>query len=111
VTSASASIEALPFAAAEARAQLGWILERCPSAVAQVLADDCVVLDLGSGRVYGLGPVGAFVWSRLDGERTLAELAPEIRDRFDVLDAEVEEDLLRFARELLRSGLATPHRP
>lgn len=87
----------------------GALVVPLATAVSAPLGDDVLVLDLASGSYYGLGSVGGFVWARLDGKRTLAELAASVREEF--ADAEgVEADLGRFAGELVAFGLAEERR-
>ncbi|MGI9029401.1 MAG: PqqD family protein [Ilumatobacteraceae bacterium] len=53
-----------------------------------------------------LNPVGTMVWNELDGERTVGQLAVDLRDQFtDVGMAELESDIAAFLRELLGLGL------
>jgi hypothetical protein len=48
---------------------------------------------------------GSFVWKRLDGSRTMAELAGELRDRFGESVEPAEERLGELVRQLRRERL------
>ena len=50
--------------------------------------------------IYNLNKVGAFVWERLDGNRTLSEVIDLIIAEFDVTAQEVESDVHEFVGEL-----------
>ena len=50
--------------------------------------------------IYNLNKVGAFVWERLDGNRTLSEVIDLIIEEFDVTAQEVESDVHEFVGEL-----------
>lgn len=51
-------------------------------------------------QVFSLNPVGAFIWDRLDGIRTLDVLKTSVTETFDVQEATAEADLLSHIREL-----------
>ena len=68
---------------------------------------DYLILDLTSGRYYGVGEVGGFIWERLDGERDLQALARTVSDRFDVEPEQASADLIEFVTWLVEVGLAT----
>ena len=50
--------------------------------------------------IYNLNKVGAYVWERLDGDRTLIEIINLITEEFDVAVQEVESDVHEFVGEL-----------
>ncbi len=77
-----------------------------PDAAAESAPGDHLVLDLASGRYYGLGEAGGFIWQALDGERRLGEVAAAVVERYGVKRARAEADVLEFAAELLAAGLA-----
>lgn len=80
-------------------------VRREDAVAAQPVPDDLLVLDLHSGRYYGVGPVGAVVWELLDGRRTLAEVAAEVCRRFEVDREQAESDLVAFLDSLEGRGL------
>jgi SynChlorMet cassette protein ScmD len=69
--------------------------------------DDWAVLyDPDSGRGFGLNPVSAFIWNRLDGRHTLEDILSELRDQFSEVPPDVEEHITAFIQELVRRGFA-----
>jgi SynChlorMet cassette protein ScmD len=55
-----------------------------PEVVLREEFDDWAVLfDPDSGEAFGLNPVGVFIWKRLDGKRTPAEIIGELRQQCD----------------------------
>ena len=50
---------------------------------------------------------GSFVWKRLDGAHTVAQLAGELRDRFGEAVEPAEERLGALVRHLRQGGLVT----
>ena len=53
----------------------------------------------------GLNATGSFVWGLLDGRRTVAEVAAEVTDRFQVGGERAAADLTRFLSSLRDRGL------
>ena len=72
---------------------------------------DYLILDLGSGRYYGVGEVGGFIWERLDGTRDLRALAGDLSAHFDVDPERAAADLVEFVGWLRKTGLASRVEP
>ncbi len=80
-------------------------LVRDQGTAAESSPGDHLVLDLESGRYYGLGDVGGFIWRALDGERRLSDVAATVAERYGVERRRAAADVLEFAAELLAAGL------
>lgn len=84
-------------------------LEQCFQPVDQLAVEkteeELLVLMLQSGDYFGLGKVGSFIWERLDGKRSLTDVAMEIARAFAIDLPQAQEDLLEFTKELLEAGL------
>jgi hypothetical protein len=82
-------------------------LRKNPQVVYRALQnDEGVLLHLDSAQYHGLNGTGLAIWELLDGERTVADVVAELRDRLDdppvVLDDEVVEFLSGLsARDLV----------
>lgn len=59
-------------------------------------------------RLFTLNPVAEFVWERLDGARSVAQIAGEVSDAFDVTREQAEKDIGDFVQRLAEDGLALP---
>lgn len=59
------------------------------------------------GELFTLNPTGRAIWQKLDGLRTLKEVATGLASDFAAPLAAIEQDVLRFAAELGRRGLVT----
>ena len=70
------------------------------------LGGEGVILDLGSGRYFGVDRVGARIWQLLVERRTLRSVHQQLLSEFDVPPETLERDLINFAGELLNRGLA-----
>lgn len=72
---------------------------------------ELLVLDLESGRYYGLNAVAQLVWERLDGAATVAEIVDEIAHRFEVDAERVMNDVQELLADLLAQGLVVTAPP
>lgn len=79
---------------------------RAPHVAWTRVDDEAVLFEPGSGMSTVLNVSAATVWSLLDGSVTLATLAAEIADVHDIDAAEVAEQLVAMASDLVRRGLA-----
>jgi hypothetical protein len=52
------------------------------------------------GSIYNLNEVGAFVWKRLNGKASLADIRHMILDTFEVSEREADTDLSDFVNQL-----------
>lgn len=56
-------------------------------------------------RIFTLNPVGAFIWSQINGELTAADIDARIQEEFDVCAEESRTDLEDFLDRLRNAGL------
>ncbi len=80
------------------------------------LEGEAVLLDLASGRYFGLNGVGTRVWMLLEAGSTPAEVVSTIAAEFDAAPGDVARDVDELLAELktrglLVSGTAPPPAP
>ena len=81
--------------------------------VARLIDDEMVIVPLSAGigdienELYTLNPTGQAIWQKLNGRLTLKEVAALLAAEFDAPLAELENDVLGFAVELVERGLLT----
>jgi hypothetical protein len=79
--------------------------------VAREIEGDIVIVPLAAGigdaedELYTLNPTGQAIWQKLDGQRTLKDLAALLAGEFNSPLPEIENDVLGFANEMTRRGL------
>ena len=79
--------------------------------VAREIEGEIVIVPLVAGicdaedELYTLNPTGQAIWSMLDGQRTLGQVAVALTQEFDATQAEIEADVLGFAAEMARRGI------
>lgn len=67
--------------------------------------DEVVILGMKDGVYYGLNPVGAFIWSKIQEPKTVEEIRDLILEEFDVDLEECESDLIELLQDLLEHNL------
>ena len=79
-------------------------MRRNPRIAWQKIGEEPVIMDLAGGRVLGLNPTGALVWSLLE-ERDEQGLAEAVAQRFEVDGQTAREDVRSFLALLRERGL------
>ena len=69
------------------------------------LGEEEAILDMRSGKYYGLDPVGASIWKLLDRPKSVEELRAAIVEEYEVEPAKCENDLLLLLEKLRKEGL------
>ena len=85
------------------------LYRRSPSVVARKIGGEMILVPIRNNAgdlqcIYSLNEAGAFLWERVDGERTVAELLESVRAEFDDLPNEIEGDVTRFLSQLEEIG-------
>lgn len=79
-----------------------------PNVLEQQLDDEIVILDLESGRYFGLQEVGARAWRLLTASGDTAAVQAQMLDEFEVEEAVLRQDLDELWQGLLAAGLVAP---
>ena len=78
-----------------------------PAIVLREEFDDWAILfDPDTGDAFGMNPVSVFIWKRLDGKRTTAELLAELKSDCDNVPEDAREHVREFVDDLVSRGLA-----
>jgi hypothetical protein len=83
--------------------------ERNPEFVLRKVVDEFVLVPVrqdavGMDCIYTLDALGAFIWDRLDGHATLANIQASIVAEYEVSPQVVAADLLEFVQALQSAG-------
>jgi hypothetical protein len=79
--------------------------------VAREIEGEIVIVPISAGigetedELYTLNETGQAIWQKLDGRRTLKEVAASLASEFTSALSELETDVLGFAGELTRRGI------
>lgn len=68
--------------------------------------DWAILFDPDSGDAFGLNPVAAFVWKRLDGAHTEADILVELSHACEAMPEEAPADVHEFIEDLVKRGFA-----
>ncbi len=75
---------------------------------ARTFGDELVLLDFGRGDYFGLGDVGAVMWSTFEQGGSIGDAVARVVSTFDGAEPpQVERDLVDLASDLLQQGLLT----
>ena len=81
--------------------------------VARQIEDEIVIVPLVAGigdtedELYTLNPTGQAIWQKLDGQRTLKDVAVLLAGEFNAPLPELQNDVVGFASEMTRRGILT----
>lgn len=56
-------------------------------------------------NIFAVNVVAEFIWERMDGKRTLDQIAGEVAQHFEVAEDVARSDVAEFVDELSRAGL------
>jgi hypothetical protein len=76
--------------------------------VAREIEGELVIVPLTAGigdledELYTLNETGRAIWDRLDGKKTVGDIAAELAAEFDAPRGEIERDVVGLANELLK---------
>ena len=82
-------------------------LEIPEEVLSRELDGEVVLLDLRSGRYFGLNPTGALVWELAKAQVPVEDMAARLVDEFDVSMDRARADVDAFVRILVERGLAS----
>jgi hypothetical protein len=69
------------------------------------LNDEAVLVDTTHAQVKVVNEVGAYIWSQIDGARSVREIADQVCKVYEIDQAQAEKDTLEFLVNLAQRGL------
>jgi hypothetical protein len=84
-----------------------------PSALVRASAspDGLVLLDVRGGVILASNTIGARIWTLIEQQCSVAEIARQLVADYDVPAARAEQDVAVFVTSLAERGLITVERP
>ena len=98
-----------------AEIKLGTVCAPSDDVVAREIEGEIIIVPLVAGigdsddELYTLNETAQAIWQKLDGRRTLGEVAAALTQEFEVPQIDLEADILGFAGELARRGILAAH--
>jgi len=68
--------------------------------------DWAVLFDPDTSDAYGLNPVSAFIWKRLDGKTSLADIVRDLGKECEDMPEDAMDYVKRFVDQLIEKGYA-----
>ena len=76
-----------------------------PDAVSRRLADEVVVVNLKSNRIFSLNPTGARYWELLESGAKREQIESKLAEEFDVESDQLRREIDELETKLLEEGL------
>ena len=81
------------------------VLKKNTNIVTRTIEEDTMLMPIyrssqEANCIYTLNPVGARVWSLIDGKRTLGAIKKKLLGEFDTTEKELDKELSVFLRDL-----------
>jgi len=92
----------------EPKARLEKVYAPSEDVVAREVQGEFIIVPITSGigdledEIFSLNETGHAIWHRLDGKRSLKDLAGDLGAEFEAPEIEIEKDVLGLAEELLK---------
>ena len=97
--------------------QLDGVYAPTDNFVARQIEDEIVIVPLTAGigdmedELFTLNETGRAIWDRLDGRRSLREIAAALHGEFEAPLGDIEQDVIGFVAELVKRNMAAPLPP
>jgi hypothetical protein len=81
------------------------LITRSNSLLVAPVHDETVMMDVQSGRYYGLDDIGSDIWKRLETPRRFGELVDALSAEYDAAPATVVEDVRKLLSVMATHGV------
>lgn len=92
----------------EAKASLDKVYKPSEDVVARDVQGEFVIIPITSGigdledEIFSLNETGRAIWDKLDGKKSLKNIAAELSEEFEAPLEEIERDCMGLVEELLK---------
>ena len=73
--------------------------------VGRIYDQEGVLVNTRKAQIKVINEVGAYIWSMVDGIRSVQDIARAVSTQYDVELDQAEQDTLEFVRDLSQKGL------
>ncbi len=83
--------------------------------VARIIEDELIIVPLVAGvgdadeELYTMNETGKAIWMRLDGKKTLREVAADLSNEFIAIPEVIEKDIIGLIEELSNRKMVVVH--
>lgn len=82
-------------------------LKKNPDIIWKNIRGESVLLNPMTGKYYGLNKVGCSFWEKIDGSRTLPDIATLMLEEFNVTQETLSKDLEDLTKKLIENKIIT----
>lgn len=92
----------------EAKIDTNKVYAPSEDVVAREVQGEFIIIPITSGvgdledEIFSLNETGRAIWNRLDGKKTLQEVAKDLEVEFEAGQGQIEKDVLGITEELFR---------
>ena len=72
---------------------------------AKIMDGEAILINLSTGLYYSVGGTGGLIWSLIENQHSLSEIAGVLSEQFGVNKDEISKDIEKLASELLTENL------
>lgn len=83
-------------------------LKKSPEIIWKKVDAEAVLLNLDRGEYVMISEVGAEIWERLGGNKSIKEIASSIAKKYEIDDKRALTDTVSFIKKLLKHGMLKP---
>jgi hypothetical protein len=92
----------------EANIDLGKVYARSEDVVAREIQGEFIIIPVTSGiadmedELFSLNESGKAIWEKIDGKKSLKEIAKELSAEYEATGSQIEKDVCGITEELLK---------
>ena len=79
-------------------------VQQAPGVLFNQVDDDLVMMDIKSGNYFGINPVGAEIWNKMQGPISVQEIINQLLAEYDIDEATCRSETLAFIQQTLERG-------
>ncbi|HWR39186.1 MAG TPA: lasso peptide biosynthesis PqqD family chaperone [Patescibacteria group bacterium] len=76
-----------------------------PGLIAADMDGEKVMMDIESGKYFGLDPIGSCIWNMMETKCSLRDMVAQLQQEFDVDEQTCTKDVINFLTALYGRGL------
>jgi hypothetical protein len=79
-------------------------VHQSPGVLFNQVDDDLVMMDVNSGNYFGINPVGAEIWNKMEEPVTIQEIINQLLAEYDIDEEICRRETLAFVQQTLERG-------
>ena len=79
-------------------------IQQAPGVLFNQVDDDLVMMDIKSGNYFGINPVGAEIWNKMEEPITVQGIINQLLAEYDIDEETCRKETLTFIQQTLERG-------